>query len=107
MILVNGTTLDVIGLAGFNYKFNPEPRDAETKKASSTMSHIRNELLSNSKTAVSQNESLEKDTSSWNTRNSLSLPVRENVAIDLTESQPVLDDETSDRKTLLSHALRL
>lgn len=127
------TTLDVIGLAGFNYKFNalmrdskanelseafntifqagtsvnvmlilrafipalswilPEAGDVEAKKASSTMSRIGKELLSNSKAAVSQQESLEKDT--WKTRDLLSLLVRANVATDLTESQRMLDED--------------
>ncbi|KIK04008.1 hypothetical protein K443DRAFT_676319 [Laccaria amethystina LaAM-08-1] len=127
------TTLDVIGLAGFNYEFNalmrdskanelseafniifqagtsvnvmlilrafipalswilPEAGDAEAKKASLTMSRIGEELLSNSKAAVSQNESLEKDT--WKTRDLLSLLVRANVATDLTESQQMLDED--------------
>ncbi|KIK03861.1 hypothetical protein K443DRAFT_121232 [Laccaria amethystina LaAM-08-1] len=91
------TTLDVVGLPGFNIIFQAgtsvnvmstqsEPGDAEAKKASSTMSHIGNELLSNSMAAVSQNESLEKDT--WNTRALLSLLVTANVATDLTQMDP-------------------
>jgi hypothetical protein len=55
------------------------------------MSRIGEELLSNSKAAVSQNESLEKDT--WKTRDLLSLLVRANVATDLTESQQMLDED--------------
>ena len=69
----------------------PEAGDAEAKKASSTMSRIGRELLSNSKAAVLQNESLEKDT--WKTRDLLSLLVRANVATDLTESQRMLDED--------------
>ena len=69
----------------------PEAGDAEGKKASSTMSRIGRELLSNSKAAVSQNESLEKDT--WKTRDLLSLLVRANVATDLAESQRMLDED--------------
>ena len=55
------------------------------------MSRIGRELLSNSKAAVLQNESLEKDT--WKTRDLLSLLVRANVATDLTESQRMLDED--------------
>ena len=67
------------------------------------MSRIGNALLSNiSNAAVSQNESLKKDT--WNTMDFLSLLVR---ATDLTMNRQMLDDETSDGKNMLSHALRL
>ncbi|KAJ3514176.1 hypothetical protein NLJ89_g2524 [Agrocybe chaxingu] len=129
------TTLDVIGLAGFDYKFNaltsePEHDELhqaftvifrsgsrmsirqivrglipwtrpilkhvlvheESNKATKTMTRIGNELLKDSRAALSaENGAAEK--ASWDRKDLLSLLLRANMATDLPAAQRMSDDD--------------
>ncbi|CAA7265269.1 unnamed protein product [Cyclocybe aegerita] len=132
------TTLDVIGLAGFDYKFNaltsgpehdelhqaftvifrsgnrvsirqivrglipwtrpilkyvlPDKQDEESDKATKTMTRIGNELLKDSRAALSpENGTAEK--ASWYRKDLLSLLLRANMATDVPAAQRMSDDD--------------
>ncbi|KAF8177631.1 cytochrome P450 [Pholiota molesta] len=114
------TTLDIIGLAGFNYNFDsltdsPEKNelseafavmfrtssttrlvpmlrfsDKETKLASDTMLRIGSQLLAESKAA---NAKQDLDTKSTQARDILSILVRANSTTDLPENQRLSDKD--------------
>ncbi|GLB35567.1 putative cytochrome p450 [Lyophyllum shimeji] len=108
------TTLDIIGLAGFNYSFdalneNHEMNelnaafatlfhagtrrardDGPVKIAQQTMSRIGNQLLRESKASI-------RDKSEWKTRDLLSLLVRSNMDTDLPPHQRMSDQDVLDQ----------
>ncbi|KAG5639166.1 hypothetical protein H0H81_006070 [Sphagnurus paluster] len=105
-------TLDIIGLAGFNYHFDALSGDPEKNElneafatmfkagtkmskteqdeklgpARKTMSRIGNELLRESKASI-------QEKSAWKTRDLLSLLVKSNMATDVPEQQRMSEED--------------
>ncbi|KAG1852910.1 cytochrome P450 [Suillus tomentosus] len=116
-------TLDVIGLAGFNYEFDalnatdkpnelnqafsvmhipllrwiPSDRDRKIDAAQKTMGRIGSQLLHDAKAAVISSHSTEKggsiEKSCLQGRDLLSLLVRANMATDIPENQRISDED--------------